>query len=118
MLYARLLVPTRAIGFLEVGQPANLQIEAFPFQRFGMIRGLVITIHPMVVRPGDVAYPVEQKESAYEVEVFIPREHVLVYGEKRSLRPGMVLQADLAIDRRRLWQQLFDPLLAARARNG
>lgn len=117
MLYARLLVPTRAIGFLEEGQTANLQIDAFPFQRFGMIRGRISAIHPMVVRPGDVTYPIDQAEAAYEVDVFLPREHVTAYGERRSLRPGMSLRADLPIDRRRLWQQLFDPLLAARARS-
>ena len=117
MLYARLLVPTRAIGFIKVGQPANLQIEAFPYQRFGMIRGRVTRINPLVVRPGDIIYPIEQTESVYEVEVFLPREHVMGYGERHALRPGMVLKADLAIDRRRLWQQLFDPLLAAQARN-
>jgi membrane fusion protein len=117
MLYARLLVPTRAIGFIERGQPANIRVDAFPFQRFGMIRGYVSQIFATVVRPGDVLYPIEQKEAVYEVDVFITREHINAYGEERSLRPGMTLSADLPIDRRRLWQQLFDPLLAARARN-
>lgn len=116
LLQARLLVPTRAVGFLEVGQEANLQIEAFPFQRFGMVKGYISAIQPMVIRPGDIVYPIEQSEPVYEVEVFITREFIDTYGERRALRPGMVLRADLPIDRRRLWQQLFDPLLAARAR--
>jgi membrane fusion protein len=42
---------------------------------------------------------------------------VVAYGERRDLRAGMVLRADLPIDRRRLWQQLFDPLLAVEKRN-
>lgn len=116
LLEARLLVPTRAIGFLEVGQEANLQIEAFPFQRFGVVKGYIRQIQPMVIRPGDIAFPIQQTEPVYEVRVFITREFINAYGTARPLRPGMVLRADLPIDRRRLWQQLFDPLLAVRAR--
>ena len=116
MLYARLLVPTRAIGFLKTGQTANLKIEAFPFERFGMIKGYVSEIHPLVVQPGELAYPVEVTEPVYEVDVFITREYINAFGERRNLRLGMVLRADLPIDRRWLWQQLFDPLLAAGSR--
>jgi membrane fusion protein len=112
MMFARVLVPTRAIGFLEVGQPANLKIDAFPYQRFGMLKGYVSDIYPMVIRPGEMAFPIEQKGPAYQVDIFITREFVNAYGNRRELRPGMVLQADLPIDRRKLWQQLFDPLLA------
>jgi membrane fusion protein len=113
MLYARLLVPTRAVGFIEIGQEANIQVEAFPFQRFGMIPGHVRAIHPVVVRPGELAYPIEQVEPVYEIDVFLTREHVVAYGDRRQVRPGMLLTADLPIDRRQLWQQLFDPLLAS-----
>ncbi len=117
-LQARLLVPTRAVGFLNVGQEVRLQIEAFPFQRFGFVKGRISAIHPTVVRPGEATFPIEQVEPVYEVEVFITREYMNAYGQRRALRPGMVLQADIPIDRRRLWQQLFDPLLAAGKRSG
>jgi membrane fusion protein len=117
LLQARLLVPTRAIGFLKAGQPANLQVEAFPFQRFGMLRGYIVDIRPLIVKPGELNFPVEHTEPVYEVEVAIPRQVIVAYGEQRPLRPGMALRADLPIDRRQLWQQLFDPLLAADRRN-
>lgn len=113
MLQARLLVPTRAIGFLNLRQEARLQVDAFPFQRFGFVTGYIRAIHPVVVRPGDAAFPIEHTEPVYEVEVFITREHMNAYGQRRDLRPGMTLLADIPIDRRTLWQQLFDPLLAA-----
>lgn len=116
MLYARLLVPTRAIGFLEAGQTANLKIDAFPFERFGMVEGYVSEIHPLVVQPSELNYPIPLTEPVYEVDVFIRREYINAFGERRNLRPGMVLRADLPIDRRWLWQQLFDPLLAAGSR--
>ena len=116
-LQARVLVPTRAIGFLEVGQKARLQVDAFPFQRFGFVDGTIAAIHSSVVRPGEVQFPIEMTEAVYEVEIAISRNYVNAYGQRRALRPGMTLRADIPIDRRRLWQQLFDPLLAAGKRS-
>lgn len=116
-LEAHLLVPTRAAGFLEVGQVARIQVDAFPFQRFGFVEGRIRSIARTVVRPGDVAFPIEQKESVYLVQVTINRPYVEAYGERRLLQPGMVLTADIPIDRRRLWEQLFEPLLAAGKRS-
>lgn len=112
-LEAHLLVPTRAAGFLKIGQGARLQVEAFPFQRFGFVEGRIIEIARTVTRPGEAAFPIEQTEPVYEVRVSLAREYVNAYGERRQLQPGMALRADIPIDRRRLWQQLFDPLLAA-----
>jgi membrane fusion protein len=112
-LEARLLVPTRAAGFLKIGQPARLQIEAFPFQRFGFVEGRIVDISRTVTRPDEAVFPIAMTEPVYEVRVRFSRHYIDAYGERRALQPGMALRADLPIDRRRLWQQLFDPLLAA-----
>lgn len=117
-LEAHLLVPTRAAGFLKVGQEARMQVEAFPFQRFGFVEGRIRAITTTVIRPGEAAFPIEQTEPVYEIRVTLARDYVNAYGERRRLRPGMALRADIPIDRRRLWQQLFDPLLAAGKRSG
>lgn len=113
LLEARLLVPTRAAGFLKIGQRARLQVEAFPFQRFGFIEGRIVDVAQTVTRPGEAAFPIDQTTPVYEVRVVLDRDYVTAYGERRPLRPGMALKADIPIDRRRLWQQLFDPLIAA-----
>lgn len=116
-LEARLLVPTRAAGFLKVGQEARMQVDAFPFQRFGFVEGRIRAITTNVVRPGEALFPIEQTEPVYEIRVTLARDYVNAYGERRRLQPGMALRADIPIDRRRLWQQLFDPLLAAGKRS-
>lgn len=116
-LEAHLLVPTRAAGFLAVGQNARIQVQAFPFQRFGFVEGRIRTIASTVVRPGEALFPIDQTEPVYEVRVTLDRDFIDAYGERRRLQPGMALTADIPIDRRRLWQQLFDPLLAAGKRS-
>ena len=37
-LEAELFIPTRAIGFVEVGQKVRILYDAFPYQRFGTYR--------------------------------------------------------------------------------
>ena len=51
-LHAQLLVPTRAIGFVQPGQAVVLRYDAFPFQRFGQYRGTVERVeqHRVVAR--------------------------------------------------------------------
>lgn len=66
-----------------------------------------------VIRPGEASFPIGHNEPIYLVRVELSRDYVDAYGERRQLLPGMELVADIPIDRRRLWQQLFDPLLAA-----
>jgi membrane fusion protein len=117
-LEAQLLVPTRAAGFLQVGQTAKLQIQAYPFQRFGFVEGEVRAIARSVIRPGDEMLPVQITEPVYRVRIRLKSTQISAYGQGRTLAPGMLLQADLITSRRRLWQYLLDPLLAAGKRLG
>jgi membrane fusion protein len=115
-LQAELLLPTRAAGFIKSGDEARLQIEAYPFQRFGFVMGRVFSVSKSILKPGEFLAPVEIKEAVYRVRVVLDRDYILAYGQRRPLRPGMALTADIVIDRKPLWRQLFDPLLAAAKR--
>jgi membrane fusion protein len=41
---------------------------------------------------------------------------VAAYGRAIPLQAGMALEADLRLERRRLWRWLFEPVLAMRGR--
>lgn len=115
-LEARLLVPTRAAGMLRVGLDVRLMVDAFPFQRFGALEGSVREVARAVVRPNEIAAPIEIQEAVYAVRVAIPQGGFRVYGSERPLESGMTLTADIITDRRSFMDWLLDPLLAARAR--
>lgn len=115
-LEARLLVPTRSAGMLAPGQDVRLMVDAFPFQRFGAVEGTITEVARAVVRPGEIAAPIEFKEAAYTVRVTIPSATIDAYGATRALESGMTLTADMITDRRTFLTWLLDPLLAARAR--
>jgi membrane fusion protein len=115
-LLAELLVPTRAAGFIKPGDEVRLQVEAYPFERFGFVMGNVASVSHSVLTPGEFLAPIEIKEAVYRVRVALSRDFVMAYGKKAQLRPGMSLRADIVIDRKPLWRQLIDPMLAAAKR--
>lgn len=115
-LLAELLVPTRAAGFIKLGDEVRLQIDAYPFERFGFVMGHVSSVSHSVMTPGELLAPVEIKEAVYRVRVALSRDFVMAYGKKATLRPGMSLRADIVIDRKPLWRQLIDPMVAAARR--
>ena len=104
-----LYVPTRAAGFLAVGQEVRLSVDAFPFQQYGTIRARIAEIataaSPRTLADGTTA-PV------YLVTADLDAPFVLAFGRRQPLLPGMTLSARIVTERRRLFEWLFDPLFA------
>jgi membrane fusion protein len=114
-LEAELLTPSRAIGFVAPGQEVQLQLQAFPYQRFGMLHGAIKSVSSTVLGPSEIAIPgLEIHEPVFRVRVMLAHDTIDAYGKSYSLQPGMLLSADIVFDRRTLLQWLFDPLYAAR----
>jgi HlyD family secretion protein/hemolysin D len=38
------VLENRDVGFVETGQPVELKIDAFPFTRYGLMRGSVLSV--------------------------------------------------------------------------
>ncbi|HRE13681.1 MAG TPA: HlyD family efflux transporter periplasmic adaptor subunit [Usitatibacteraceae bacterium] len=115
-LHAELLVPTRAIGFIQKGQAVVLRYEAFPHERFGQYQGTVTEISRSVWSPGDKLGPLTVKEPVYRVDVKLERQSVAALGNEIPLRPGMLVNADILLERRTLLEWLFEPVLQLRGR--
>lgn len=115
-LQAQLLVPTRAAGFIKPAQQVSLRYQAFPYQRFGHHLGEVVEIGRTVIQPNESSLPLSIQESVYRVTVRLPRQQIQAYGQAMPLQAGMVLDADIHMDRRRLIEWVFDPLLSITGR--
>jgi membrane fusion protein len=113
-LQAELFVPTRAIGFVRVGQEVRILYDAFPYQHFGTYRGRVIKVSQTILMGSDVSIPVEIKEPSYKVTVALDRPDIDAYGESITLQPDMLLRADIILERRSLVNWLLSPLLDTR----
>lgn len=115
-LEATLLVPTRAAGFIRLGQTVALRYQAFPYQRFGHHEGEVVAIGRALIQPGELRLPAMVQEPAYPVTVRLAAQEFNAYGQALALQPGMLLDADVRIERRRLIEWMFDPVLAIAGR--
>jgi membrane fusion protein len=113
-LRAELLIPTRAAGFVRVGQEVRLLYDAFPYQNFGAHTGRITELSNTVVTKADAAGPIVPEEPVYKAVVVLDRPDVDANGRKVPLQVGMLLQAKIILDRRSLARWILDPLLNKR----
>ncbi len=52
----------------------------------------------------------------YRITVALERQQVQAYGQPQALAPGMQLDADVLLDRRRLIEWIFEPVLGVAGR--
>ncbi|HSX83084.1 MAG TPA: HlyD family efflux transporter periplasmic adaptor subunit, partial [Candidatus Saccharimonadia bacterium] len=116
VLEAHLLVPSRAMGFIAPRQAVAVHYQAFPYQRFGSAKGHITEIAKTLITPNEVALPVPLQEPVYRVTVALEAQTVTAYGVEMPLQAGMVLEADIWLDQRRILEWVFDPLYSITGR--
>jgi len=55
-------------------------------------------------------------EPLYRITVNLDKQDVTAYGTAQALAPGMQLDADVVLDRRRLIEWIFEPVLGIASR--
>lgn len=114
-LLARVMVGTRAIGFLEPGQKVVLRYQAFPYQKFGQQYGKVVEVSRTALSPQEIATLTGKnnvQEQQYRVLVHLDSQSISAYSRNEPLRPGMALDADFLVDKRYLYEWVLEPLYA------
>jgi membrane fusion protein len=124
-LEAHLYSPSRAVGFVRPGQRVLLRYQAYPYQKFGHYEGEVVSVSRSAVSPGELPPQLAGipsitgpngvgvgagAEPVYRITVKLERQAVTAYGEQVPLQPGMQLDADVALETRRLFEWVLDPL--------
>lgn len=120
-LQGQLYAPSSALGFLRPGQPVRLRLQAFPYQKYGWLEGRVARVAQAPALASELALlPLPRAAAAaeplYRVLVELPRQTMPVAGEVRALQPGMQLEADVLLERRRLIEWVLEPLQGWRQR--
>ncbi len=117
VLQAHLFAPSRSIGFIRPGQEVLLRYQAFPYQKFGHQRGRIESVSSSAMTPSDL--PVQQAgltslvgsgEPVYQIIVTLDQQQITAYGEARPLQPGMQVESDVLLERRKLYEWLLEPL--------
>lgn len=117
-LEAHLFAPSRSIGFLRVGQDVLLRYLAYPHQKFGSHAAKVASIARNPMAPSELGFtpPDGSREPLYRIKVELDSQDVSAYGRPEPLRPGMQVEADIQLDRRRLIEWIFEPVLSLAGR--
>lgn len=117
-LVAELLLPTRSAGFVKSGDEARLRFDAFPYQRFGFLESHVSQVDKALLLDGEVRVPVTLSEPVYRIRTKLSKQDMLAYGDKFPLKSGMLLEADIVLERRSLLDWLLEPIYSLQGRVG
>jgi membrane fusion protein len=120
-LQAHLFAPSSAVGFVKPEQAVLLRYQAFPYQKFGLQGGQVAQVSRSPLQASELAgVPLPKSEGEaeplYRITVTLDKQAVAAYGREQALAPGMQLEADVLLDRRRLIEWIFEPLLGLASR--
>jgi len=124
-LQAHLYAPSSAVGFVRADQPVRLRFEAFPYQKFGHWAGQVLQVSRVPLAANELAglaLPALAAggEPLFRITVALDPAGSPALGPALApdaLVAGMRLQADVQLERRRLVEWLFEPLLGWRQRS-
>ncbi len=113
----------RDIGFVHAGQEAEIKIEAYPFTRFGLAKGVVTGVDrdaeplaPANQKPGSkrasdtTEYLHESERLFYTARIKLVKNLQRSDGEPLKLLPGMAVKAEILTGRRRIIDYLLSPL--------
>lgn len=113
-LRADLYAPSRAIGFVKPGDTVLIRYQAYPYQKFGHQAGIVDTVAKTALPASELngipSAPSTNPESMYRVTVKLAAQTVNAYGQPQTLQAGMLLDADILQERRRLYEWVLEPL--------
>ena len=109
-LEASLYVPSRSVGFLEVGNKVLMRYQAYPYQKFGQYPGTVREISKTALKPDELKLVGATEEMYYRVIVALDSPYVMAYGKQLPLQDGMDLEVDILIDTRKLYEWVLEPI--------
>lgn len=105
-----LLLPSSAVGFADIGQEVKLKFAAYPHQRFGAQPARLVSISETPVKAHELLAPIRVTAPVYVARARLERNFIKVMGKQRILQPGMLLSADIILERRSLMDWLLEPL--------
>lgn len=121
-LEAEMYVPSHAVGFIKPGMTAMLRYRAFPYQKFGQHQARVREVATTSVRPEELAASAAampgatRSEPVYRIRLVLDQQTVKAYGTPMPLRSGMLVDASVMLERRKLYEWVLEPLFSISGR--
>ena len=119
------VLPNREAGFVKIGQDVELKIDAFPFTRYGLLKGHVLNVSSDAepqpngpenytagnVRRADSTANLEASERlVYLVKISIDDAKENLDSKEIQLIPGMSVRAEIKTGKRSIASYVLSPL--------
>lgn len=104
----RLLVEARVnprdIGFVAVGDRANVKVTAYDFSTYGGLPGRVLDVS------ADSIYDEVERVAYYRVLIETDRSYVTAHGQRYPIVPGMISDVEIITGRKSILSYLLKPI--------
>jgi hemolysin D len=119
------MISNRDIGFIHVGQGAQIKVDTFNFTRYGLLQGRVLNVsQDAIVRDapsdktrdrsvdaGSTSSEPKDQQLSYAARVSLDRTKIAVEDTLANLSPGMAVTVEVKTGSRRIISYLLSPLL-------
>ncbi len=120
-------VQNKDIGFVQEGQDVEVKLDAFPFTRYGLVKGKVRKLGRDAATSLAAATPAAMAgaasgsgvaggapaELAYPAKVSLLQDWIAVDGRREPVRAGMRVSAEIKTGERRVIEYLLSPVAQA-----
>lgn len=96
-------LPNQEAGFVKIGMPAQVKLDAYPYQNYGIINGKVTSISPDSKQD-------KQLGSVYQVEVSLDRHSITANKQTIQFKSGQAATVEIITRRRHISDLLLDPI--------
>ncbi len=97
-------IENKDIGFVKVGQPAVVKVEAFPYTRYGFLHGTVETV-------SNDAVPDRRRGLTFPVRIRLTTNRIRANDTWINLTPGMMVSAEIKTGKRSVAHYFLDPVI-------
>jgi hemolysin D len=97
------LLPNQEAGFVKLGMPVQVKLDAYSYQDYGIIPGTVVAISPDTQTDNQLG-------QVYRVEVKLERNYVTKEGQTIAFKTGQTATAEIVTRQRRIADLLLDPI--------
>jgi len=122
-------ISNQDIGYVKVGQPVQVKVDTFPFQKYGTLSGTLVWISPDAEDKAATSRDVDTRTGAvpestlratdhdpnagfvYRVHIRVAAARFIVEGQPRYVGPGMTVQADILTGQRRVIEFFLSPVI-------
>lgn len=118
-LQADVLVRNLDVGFVRVGQSARIKVATYPFQKYGIVDGVVVHVSPDATEPAGAPAPNAPAAdggamlNSYRARIALATQRLEFDGTPLPLVSGMQVDGEIRLGERSLLEYLLAPVQKA-----